>query len=194
LGDNVLREGRNMRKKERYTYPPEQPAVRTTIVGGRPPGPGKGVGAVPRGIEVLVKKAAVDPEFKALLLAERSAAADAIRLELNEAEAAMLDSAPGTQLESIIAKTTVSPKIKPAFMGRAAAVMLAALGVTVAAADAYPEYEAATGARPDFPDEPDPYNVNADEQSAGQSEAMPKDPGLTRGISPDYPPEKGEQP
>ena len=46
----------------------EQEAVRTTIVGGRPPGCGQPVGQIPRGIEVLVKKAAVDPEFKTLLL------------------------------------------------------------------------------------------------------------------------------
>ncbi len=109
----------------------EQPAVRTTIVGGRPPGPGKGVGVVPRGIEVLVKKAAVDAEFKTLLIAERSAAADAIGLELSETEAAMLNGVPAPQLEAIIAGTTVSPKLRPAFMGRAAAVMLAALGTTI---------------------------------------------------------------
>ena len=36
--------------------PQEQEAVRTTIVGGRPPGSGKSVGNIPRGIEVLVKK------------------------------------------------------------------------------------------------------------------------------------------
>jgi hypothetical protein len=107
--------------------PAEQPAVRTTIVGGRPPGPGKGVGAVPRGIEVLIKKAAVDPGFKALLLAERSAAAAEIGLELSETETAMLDRVPGAQLEAIIANTSVSPRLRPAFMGRAA-VMLAALG------------------------------------------------------------------
>jgi hypothetical protein len=106
----------------------EQPAVRTTIVGGRPPGPGKGVGSVPRGIEVLVKKAAVDPEFKALLLAERSGAATEIGLELSDAEAAMLDGVPEAQLGAIIANTAVSPKMRPAFMGRAAAVMLAVLG------------------------------------------------------------------
>jgi hypothetical protein len=116
------------KKSEEYA---EQPAVRTTIVGGRPPGPGKGVGAIPRGIEVLVKKAVVDLEFKALLLAERSVAAAEIGLELTEGEAAMLDGVPEVQLEAIIANTTVSPKIRPAFMGRAAAVMLAALGTTV---------------------------------------------------------------
>ncbi|GAG42054.1 unnamed protein product, partial [marine sediment metagenome] len=55
--------------------PMEQPAVRTTIVGGRPPGSGKTVGPIPRGIEVLIKKAAVDPGFKMLLLAKRDGAA-----------------------------------------------------------------------------------------------------------------------
>jgi hypothetical protein len=112
-----------------YGSSTEQPTVRTTIVGGRPPGSGKGVGSVPRGIEVLVKKAAVDPEFGALLLAKRSAAAADIGLELSDAETAMLDGVPAAQLDGIIANTTVSPKIRPAFMGRAAAVMLAALGV-----------------------------------------------------------------
>ena len=52
----------------RGNRPAEQPAVRTTIVGGRPPGSGHGVGQIPRGIELLVKKASVDPEFRKLLL------------------------------------------------------------------------------------------------------------------------------
>ncbi len=183
-----------MDNNESSSYPAEQPAVRTTIVGGRPPGPGKGVGAVPRGIEVLVKKAAVDPEFRALLLAERSAAAAEIGLELSDAEATMLDGVPPVQLEGIIANTAVSPKLKPAFMGRAAAVMLAALGITAAGADAYVEHEATTGIRPDLLEDDEIIEeVGTDnEQAAGQSESAPKDPGLTRGISPDRPPEKGE--
>ena len=86
---------------------------------------------IPRGIEVLVKKATVDPAFKALLLAERSAAAAEIGLELSETETAILDGVPAAQLEAIIANTTVGPKLRPAFMGRAAAVMLAALGTTI---------------------------------------------------------------
>jgi hypothetical protein len=109
----------------------EQSAVRTTIVGGRPPSSGKGIGSVPRGIEVLVKKAAVDSEFKALLLAERSSAAAEIGLELSGTEAAMLDGVPKAQLKAIIANTTVNPKMRSAFTGRVAAVMLAALGTTV---------------------------------------------------------------
>ena len=108
--------------------PIEQPAVKTTIVGGRPPGPGKQVGTIPRGIEVMVKKASVDAEFRALLLAKRGDAAREIGLELEPAEVAMLDGVPAGHLEAIIAYTTVSPMSRAAFLGRAAAVMLAALG------------------------------------------------------------------
>lgn len=82
----------------------------------------------PRGIEVLVKKAAVDPSFKALLLAKRAQAAESIGLRLDPTEAAMLTAIPEAQLSAIISGTKVAPGIKKAFMGYAAAVMLAALG------------------------------------------------------------------
>ena len=108
--------------------PEEQPAVRTTIVGGRPPGSGKAVGNIPRGIEVLVKKAAVDPSFRDLLLEKRAGAAESIGLRLDPTEVAMLTSIPEAQLSAIIAGTKVAPGIKKAFLGYAAAVMLAALG------------------------------------------------------------------
>jgi hypothetical protein len=114
--------------------PIEQEAVRTTIVGGRPPGSGKPLGPIPRGIEVLVKKAAVDPEFKRLLIEKRGEAAREIGLALEPAETMMLAAAPAAQLEAIIDQTTVSPSLRPAFLGRAAAVMLAALGVGFSAA------------------------------------------------------------
>jgi len=81
----------------------EQEAVNTTIVGGRPPGCGRPVGPIPRGIEVLVKKAAVDAEFKQLLLEKRADAARDIDLRLEPAVAE-------AQLEAIIARTTVHPK------------------------------------------------------------------------------------
>ena len=55
----------------RADRPTEQRAVRTTIVGGRPPGSGQPIGDIPRGIEILLKKAAVDPAFQELLLRQR---------------------------------------------------------------------------------------------------------------------------
>ncbi len=104
--------------------------MRTTIVGGRPPGSGTSIGAIPRGIEVLVKKAAVDPAFRTLLLERRSEAADAIALTLTPAEAAMLAAVPAGQLDAIIDAAVVPESSRRAFMGAAAAAMLAALGVT----------------------------------------------------------------
>ena len=127
----------------------EYPAVKTTIVGGRPPGSGKMLGAIPRGIEVLVKKASVDPAFKSLLMSVRSKAADEIGLALDAAEAVILDAVPAQQLEAIIARTHVDESRRSAFLGKAAAVMLVALG-----ASAVPSAQAqqlSKGERADLP-------------------------------------------
>ena len=131
--------------------PLEQPAVKTTIVGGRPPGSGKAVGPIPRGIEVLIKKAAVDPAFKRLLLAKRDEAADQIGLTLDPAEAMMLRAAPRAQLEAIIAQTSVHPSVLPAFLGRAAAVMLVALGAGTLGCEGQEEAIKGKGIQPDRP-------------------------------------------
>ena len=125
--------------------PAEQEAVRTTIVGGRPPGSGQGVGEVPRGIEVLVKKASVDAEFKRLLLQRGAEAAAEIELQLDPAEAMMLTAAPTEQLEAIIAQTRVPQEHRRVFLGKAAAAMLAVLGIAVGGCGK----EAVKGVRPD---------------------------------------------
>jgi hypothetical protein len=133
---------------------------------------------IPRGVEVLVKKAAVDPVFKSLLMAKRSGAAAEIGLELNEAEAAMLDGVPAVHLESTIANTTVSPKIRPAFTGRVAAVMLAALGVGIAGAGCGDDDDEGgtgptLGIRPDEPDrlyEVSEYQSQASDADTGDTE------------------------
>ncbi len=83
----------------------EKEAVRTTIVGGRPPGSGTLIGAIPRGIEILTKKAAVDAEFRRLLLEKRAEAAGEIGLKLTSSERMMLATVPAKQLEMIIAGT-----------------------------------------------------------------------------------------
>ncbi|HUU55801.1 MAG TPA: hypothetical protein VMW93_00540, partial [bacterium] len=66
--------------------PGEREAARTTIVGGRPAGNGAIPRHIPRGLEVLIKKAAVDPAFKDILFEKRAGAADAIGLKLTPAE------------------------------------------------------------------------------------------------------------
>jgi hypothetical protein len=134
--------------------PGEAEAVRTTIVGGQPPGSGRRVGAVPRGVEILVKKAAVDPAFKKLLFENRAEAADAIALKLEPAEAAMIAAVPEAQLDAIVANTKVNASLRPAFLGYAAGVMLAALAATTGCEDAgtSPDDPGATrGIQPDFP-------------------------------------------
>ena len=112
--------------------PEEQDAVFTTIVGGRPPGAGTKVGAIPRGVEVLVKKASVDPEFRKNLLEKRGEAAQEIDLELTEAEKNMLSSISAEQLEKIIENTKVKPEQRGVFLGTAGKLMLAVvIGVAV---------------------------------------------------------------
>jgi len=108
--------------------PLKQQTPQTTTVGAQPRGSAKSPEDIPRGIEVLVKKASVDPQFKELLLNTRAQAAKEIQLELEAVEVLMLSSVPRTQLEAIIANTKVNPTTRRAFLGTAAAVMLAALG------------------------------------------------------------------
>ena len=176
--------------------PAEKEAVYTTIVGGRPPGCGTEVGDVPRGIEVLVKKAAVDAEFKALLLEKRAGAAGEIGLALDPAEAAMLSAIPAAQLETIIASTKVDEKVHSAFLGRVAAVMIAALGVGVAGCGAYSQ--PTDGIRPDRPQSTKPEAEEADYAESDEPDAKPDakpDPDrVTRGIRPDRPTTKGIRP
>ena len=146
-----MAQGDGLARRDR---PFEQEAVKTTIVGGRPPGSGKPVGPIPRGIEVLIKKAAIDAEFRHLLLEKRAEAAREIGLALDPAEALMLKAAPADQLEAIIARTTVAPSVRAAFLGRAAAVMLVALGAGT------------TGCSSDGPTPPGPSTPTTQSQPA----------------------------
>lgn len=148
---------------------PEHEAVRTTIVGGRPPGSGKPLGPLPRGIEVLLKKAAVDPAFRKSLLENPLDAACSIGLELDPIEQAMLQTISKQQLSAVIAQTTVPEPQRRAFLGHAAVVMLAALGglALTGCGDAPTK-----GSRPD--DSPAPTGIRPDE------------PQLNGGSRPDF--------
>jgi hypothetical protein len=110
---------------------PEHPptdAVCTTIVGGRPPVSGRLVRNIPRGLEVLVKKAAIDQEFRELLVQNRSQAANRIGLVLDATEAAVIDSLPEPNLISMIEHAEVPASQRGVFLGWVAALMLAAIG------------------------------------------------------------------
>ncbi len=102
----------------------------------RPLASGQRLGPIPRGVEVLVRKASVDPDFKQLLLSDRAEAARRIDLTLDSTEAVMLAAVPTEQLEAIIARTTVPQEHRRAFLGTAAAGMLAAVGLIAAGCNA----------------------------------------------------------
>ncbi len=116
---------------EKGNPPPQIEPARTTIVGGGRPQDDVIPRRIPRGLEVLIKKAAVDPAFKKVLFEKRARAAEAIALTLSPPEEAMLEAVPEAQLEAIVANTKVNPKLRPAFLGYAAKTMLAALGATL---------------------------------------------------------------
>ncbi len=160
-------------KKDTKKRPVEQMAVKTTIVGGRPPGPGKSVGDSPRGIEVLVKKASIDREFKELLLEKRADAAKKIDLSLGPPEIAMLDAVPAAQLEAIISKTTVRPRQRKAFLGKVAALMIVALGASTFESGCE-RTEKTKGIGPDRPEKKEQEERRNRER-------------LTDGCRPDYP-------
>lgn len=80
-------------------------------------------------IEVLLKKASIDAEFRAAFLERRGEVAQEIGLPLEPAEAAMLRAVPREQLAAIIARTSVPEEHRRAFLGQAAAAMLAAMGI-----------------------------------------------------------------
>jgi hypothetical protein len=181
----------------------EREAVRTTIVGGRPPGSGRDLGDIPRGLEVLLKKASVDTEFRARLLEERGAAAAAIELELDPAESAMLQAIPRAQLDNIVAQTVVPVEQRRVFLGRLAAPMLAVLGIAVTGCPALETNVVTLGVRPDTvrtnqppanpqPVTPPPAGIRPDKPPTNLPPARPPatnslPSSASRGIRPDLP-------
>jgi hypothetical protein len=166
----------------------EMPAVRTTIVGGRPPGSGVPLGSVPRGVEILIQKAAVDPDFKAVLLEKRSAAAAEIELTLQPAEAAMLDAIPAEQLEAIINNTKVPEKTRRALLGTVGLATLVALGVVAVCTPAGHRIDRPQprGIRPDMPPKMGTETQPASNSNGSEDDTDKPKPAPT-GIRPDRP-------
>ncbi|MBI5572699.1 MAG: hypothetical protein HY914_22335 [Desulfomonile tiedjei] len=116
--------------QDRKTFPDssrDKAEVEPTIVGGRPLTRCQLLKGIPRGIEVLIKKASIDPEFRAILLEKRAEAATEIDLDLSATETTMLNTLPAEQIEKIIGSTTVPIEHRRVFLGRAAAAMLSVL-------------------------------------------------------------------
>lgn len=79
------------------------------------------------GIEVLLKKAAVDSDFARVLLDSPEKAAHLISLELRESERSILQNTPGSTLRSMIRNTRVMRQERAAFRTMRAALMIAAV-------------------------------------------------------------------
>lgn len=152
-------------------------------------------GEIPRGLEVLVKKASVDSEFNDILLKKRSGASLFIGLNLTDVESAMLDGIPEEQLVTIISNTRVIDKQRPAFMGYAAAAMLAAVGFVAGCGGDSEEYEheyEVTGIDPsleylDEAPEGDEVEGSDEGESDESTEETDKYEDFGTGIRPDLP-------
>lgn len=79
----------------------------------------------PRGIEILLKKAKVDIQFKTLLLKNPLAAAKSIDLNLKENEKKILENTPKSILETMIQNTFVPKHHVKTFLTAKTAAMLA---------------------------------------------------------------------
>ena len=136
-------------RKEGHQQSGKNDSVGTTIVGARPQGRNRGQAEIPRGIEVLMKKASVDPEFRQTLLDKRARAADEIGLELSDVETAMLNGVPGSQIEKIIENTTVPDEHRRVFLGKIGTAMVAVLTLGLSGSDQAFSWEFSTGSRPE---------------------------------------------
>ncbi|MBN1685246.1 MAG: hypothetical protein JW852_01260 [Spirochaetales bacterium] len=103
---------------------------RRTIVGGRSRG-NRLIVDFPRNIEILIKKAKVDDEFRRKLLDDPLKAAGSIELELSDQEIKILKNVPASMLQTIIDNTPVPSQHIEAFRNaRKAAVLVLLLGTT----------------------------------------------------------------
>jgi len=96
-----------------------------TIVGSRPPENIPGTMNIPRGIEVLVKKASVDRRFRRKLLKLKDRAARLIGLRLSDIETSIIKSVDKRQLKNIIKKVKVPGYQRRIFLSNTAVAMLA---------------------------------------------------------------------
>lgn len=143
---------------------------------------------IPRGIEVLVKKASVDAEFCERLLDQRGDAAAEIGLELDPVEREMLRAISRQQLVQLIQRTIVPVEQRRVFLGRAAAAMLAVLGVTLIGSTCtlgiQPDRVETFGIQPERPSRsPSPTPP----QPPATNQAMPEPVPVAQGIRPDRP-------
>ena len=130
-----------------------------TSAGARPRG--RKLKKVPRGVETLIKRAAIDPAFRKRLFEHRNQAAREVGLELTMAESIILGTVRDAQLHAMIDAMQVSDEERRALLDRAPlpnadpvpAVPPAAPGIQPDLAGE-PFLPRTRGIRPDLPEEP----------------------------------------
>ena len=166
----------------------DRSVVRVTIVGGRPPGDDVRI-PVPMGIERVLRKAAVNEDFRHKLLEDRAAALEASGLALTPSERAILLGAPEDQLASMIEQIAPADPTRRSLLRRlAAAAGIALFGAGLAGSGSSCKRdeeeamkEAITGIRPEQkvrPDEPPRIKgIMSDMPPAQPAGIRPGDPG-----------------
>ncbi len=163
-----------------------------TIVGGRPSGATDRGRGIPRGMELLLKRAAVDSAFRADLLARRARVADELNLPLDRTERSMLDGIPEAQLRGIITATPVPEPQRKLLSGASAAAMLALLAqLTFTPVTGHAETAATTETGDQTTDDGSlaSYGIRPG-QLLNPDDGTSADDGsdrMTRGIRPDFP-------
>jgi hypothetical protein len=107
-----------------------------TIVGGRSAAYQSPDG-YPRGIEILLKKAKVDLEFRRLFLQDPLAAARAIELDVSDSEKKILLNTPGDIIGKMVENTFVPKHHVSTFLSATTAAMLSLVLASVAVMPAY---------------------------------------------------------
>jgi len=189
----------------------EKRAVKTTIVGGQPPGNERPLPPIPVGIEEVLGMASVNDEFAQALYSDRSAAVQASGVELTATEHGILGAIDDGSLRQMVGNVegAVPNRERRAFLARSAAALLVLAGGGAAAAaaacsDSKPK--PSTKPTPPVPADaaaapPDPADAAAAPPPPPDARPRPVDPprpptGInpdrplpqTRGISPDRPP------
>ncbi len=198
----------------------EKPASpRMTIVGGRPPETSDGLPPVPTGIEQLLRLAAVDDSFRAVLLERRGDAAGAAGVDLTPNEKAILKAIPEAQIAGMSQHLPPPTPQRRAFLRQAAASAVVVLGgAALSSCDGCMQPAVTRGAQPDLPPpRPDHNDMQSDGGAAphlpperpnhndmqSRGGAHPQEPPPSPnqndmvsggGAAPDKPPERPDEP
>jgi hypothetical protein len=138
--------------------------VKTTIVGGQPPGNERPLQNIPVGIEQILAMAAVDDEFAKALLENREAAIKASGVDLTDTETKILLSIQNDSLRQMIenVRGRIPATERRAFIKKSAAALLALVGAGFLTLGSSCESQPApVGERPDRP-QPKPVGERPD--------------------------------